>query len=194
MKFDYWNMTYLEYRNLIDVLISQNKTTGNTQSEDLFQYTQLNIKRMEHLDYSTQLFEEWQPFFKNLNSKLKWVVLTEGWCGDAAQLVPVFNKIAKASDGKIDLQILLRDENLELMDKYLTNGGRAIPKLICFDEFNNELWNWGPRPKDAQVLIDNLKEKQLDMNELKTELHSWYSQNKTLEVQLEVFQKFEQLN
>jgi len=187
-------MTYLTYRNLIGNLILQNKTTGNDQSEELINYAKLNIQRMNRLDKTTILNENWKPFFANLKNNLKWVVLTEGWCGDAAQIVPVLNKIAEASNGKIELELLLRDENLELMRKYLTKGGRAIPKLICYDENNNELWNWGPRPKEAQDLINQLKENKVDLNLLKTELHLWYTHNKTLNIQLEIFQSFTQTN
>jgi hypothetical protein len=187
-------MTYLTYRNLLEDLFLQNKTTGNDQSKEMINYAKLNIQRMKRLDKTTVINDNWKPFFENLKSNLKWVVLTEGWCGDAAQIVPVLNKIAAASNGKIELELLLRDENLELMDKYLTNGGRAIPKLICYDENNNELWNWGPRPKEAQDLIIQLKEKEVDLNELKTELHLWYTHNKTMNIQSEIFQNFSQTN
>lgn len=181
-------MTYLTYRNLIDSLILQNKTTGNDQSEEMINYAKLNIQRMNRLDKTTILNDNWNPLFENLKSNLKWVVLTEGWCGDAAQILPVINKIAEASNGKIELELLLRDENLELMDKYLTNGGRAIPKLICYDENNKELWNWGPRPKVTQELVNQLKENKVDLNELKRQLHLWYTHDKTLNIQLEIFQ------
>jgi thiol-disulfide isomerase/thioredoxin len=185
-------MTYLDYRNLIDNLILQNKTTGNDQSEEMINYAKLNIQRMNRLDKTTILNDNWAPFFESLKSNLKWVVLTEGWCGDAAQIVPVINKIAEASNGKIELELLLRDENLEMMDKYLTNGGRAIPKLICYDENNIELWNWGPRPKETQELVNQLKEDKVELNELKTQLHLWYTHNKTMNIQLEIFQNLAQ--
>lgn len=187
-------MTYITYRNLIDNLILQNKTTGNDQSEEMINYAKLNIQRMNRLDKTTILNDNWKPFFENLSSNLKWVVITEGWCGDAAQILPVLNKIAEASNGKIELELLIRDENLELMDQYLTNGGRAIPKLICYNENNKELWNWGPRPKEAQKLINQLKDNKVDLNELKTELHLWYTQNKTFNIQSEIFQSFTQTN
>jgi hypothetical protein len=187
-------MTYLNYRELIDSLIVQNKTTGNDQSEEMINYAKLNIQRMNRLDKTTILNDNWTPFFESLKSNLKWVVLTEGWCGDAAQIVPVINKIAEASNGKIELELLLRDENLALMDKYLTNGGRAIPKLICYDENNVELWNWGPRPIEAQKLVNQLKEDNVTLSELKTQLHLWYTHDKTMNIQLEIFQIFTQQN
>lgn len=183
-------MTYLEYRNLLNQLMIDKKTTGSDQSEEMIHYADLNIHRMNRLDKTTVLLNEWELLFNKMDGKIKWVVLTEGWCGDAAQIVPVINKIAEASSGKIDLQLLLRDENLELMDKYLTNGGRAIPKLICYDQNNNELWNWGPRPKGAQDFINQLKAEGADMNKIKTDLHMWYTKNKTIDTQNEIMSMF----
>jgi hypothetical protein len=170
--------------------MAEGKTTGNDQSEAMIHYAELNIQRMNRLDKTTVLIPEWNPFFSKINGKLKWVVLTEGWCGDAAQIVPVINKIAEASNGKIELELLLRDENIELMEKYLTNGARAIPKLICYNEINNELWNWGPRPEAGQHFIDELKANGADLNKIKTDLHLWYTKNKTIDIQIEIMGMF----
>jgi hypothetical protein len=173
------------------LFISKN-LRGKSIGKEMINYAKLNIQRMNRLDKTTILNDNWTPFFEDLESNLKWVVLTEGWCGDAAQIVPVINKIAEASNGKIELELLLRDENLVLMDKYLTNGGRAIPKLICYDENNKELWNWGPRPKVTQELVNQLKEDKVDLNELKTQLHLWYTHDKTMNIQLEIFERIAQ--
>ena len=66
---------------------------------------------------------------RNVKENWIWLILTEAWCGDAAQNIPTIEKIAREND-RIKTLYLLRDENLELMDKYLTGGARAIPKLI----------------------------------------------------------------
>jgi hypothetical protein len=183
-------MTYLEYRTLIEKLMEERKTTGNDQSDEMIHYAEMNIQRMNRLDKTIVLSENWIEFLNKNQVKYNWIVLTEGWCGDAAQIVPLINKIAENSNGNITLDLLLRDENLELMDNYLTNGTRAIPKLICFDLDKNELWNWGPRPKNAQLLINGLKEQGMDMKEIKTDLHLWYTKNKTLETQNEILLNF----
>jgi hypothetical protein len=85
-----------------------------------------------------------------------WVILTEPWCGDAAQCVPVIEKLA-LSAGNIQTLYLLRDEHPEVMDAYLTNGGRSIPKLICLDKTGKELFTWGPRPVVIQEVMNRLK-------------------------------------
>src|SRR5690606_26509598 len=120
------------YRELIDKLRSQNKTTGEDHSEDMLNYTDLNISRMNKWDKRFELSADVLALLKNTNRKEAWVVLTEAWCGDAAHAIPVMAKMAAASPN-IDLHLVLRDENLDLMDQYLTNGGRSIPKLIRVD-------------------------------------------------------------
>lgn len=183
-------MNYLEYKTLLNNLMAVGNTTGSDQSEAMIHYAELNIQRMKRLDKTTVLSKDWSSFLAKINTKLKWVVLTEGWCGDAAQIVPVINKIAEESNGKIELELLLRDENLTLMDRYLTNGGRAIPKLICYNENNEELWNWGPRPKGAQEFINQLKANGADLTKIKTDLHLWYTKNKTVDTQNEIMSMF----
>ncbi|MES2654505.1 MAG: thioredoxin family protein [Bacteroidota bacterium] len=183
-------MTYNEYRALTDELMVQGKTTGPNQSTDLTHYTELNIQRMKRLDKTTVLLNEWNAIFDSITEPLKWTVLAEAWCGDAAQIVPIMNKIAEASNGKISMDILLRDENLELMDQYLTNGSRGIPKLICYNANHDVLWNWGPRPKAAQDLMNELKALGKPMADIKTELHLWYTKDKTEQTQKELLAQF----
>lgn len=180
--------TYPEYRKLLVDLMAANKTTGPNQNADLLEYSKLNLQRMNRLDKTLVLQPELQSALQNLNRNLYWVVITEGWCGDAAQNVPLLGKIAEASGGKIKLDLVLRDENLELMDRYLTNGGRSIPKLICFDaETGEQLGTWGPRPAEAQTLFLDLKQKpDLSREEFTHALHLWYSQDKTQKMQQEI--------
>ncbi|PAF22912.1 thioredoxin family protein [Terribacillus saccharophilus] len=93
-------------------------------------------------------------FFNTLRTqKLRAIVLTEDWCGDAMLNLPIFYHIAQA--GAIDVRILHRDENLELMDQYLTNGkSRSIPIIIFINQNGDEVAKWGPRAPELQVYID----------------------------------------
>lgn len=180
--------TYTEYRNLLEQLQSQGLTTGENQSPEILEYARLNNQRMSRLDKMLELLPETLDAVRDLNRPLKWVVLTEGWCGDAAQNVPALAKIAQASGGKIDLILLLRDENLKLIDLYLTNGGRSIPKLICFDaETGEELGKWGPRPAEAQHLFLSLKnDPAISQQEFLQAVHQWYAQDKCQKLQMEI--------
>ena len=112
-------------------------------------------------------------------------MITESWCGDSAQNLPVVAKLA-ALNSNIDFKIVLRDSNLEFMDLYLTNGGRSIPKLIAFDKNNDELFNWGPRPAEAQKLFSDLKKDGMEVSEIHKELHLWYGRNRGKEVEKEI--------
>ena len=178
-------MAYDEYNRLIDELVRAGKTSGPNQSEELAQFTKLNQARMNRLAKTTELNDSIKDTIKNSNPKLIWLILTEAWCGDAAQNIPIIEKIARESDG-IKTLYLLRDENLELMDKYLTNGGRAIPKLICLDaETLEEIGTWGSRPAAADDYFKKLKAAGLEKPEIIEKIQRWYIEDKTESLQAE---------
>ena len=151
-------ISYKGYRSLVRNLLTEGKSTGPEQSEDLTNYSMLNDRRMKRLDKTIKISEETIQEFQKVKQPQTWLVLTEGWCGDAAQSLPILNKIA-SDTANIDLKIVLRDENLDLMDLFLTNGGRSIPKLIALDKDNNVLDLWGPRPTIATKMVVAYKEK-----------------------------------
>ena len=176
-------MYYDEYRRLIDAFLMVGKSTAKRESESLVEYSKLNVVRMNRLDKTTEIIPELQKKISEISAPQTWLVLTEGWCGDAAQIVPVFNKIAELNSN-IQLKLLLRDEHLELMNKYLTNGkSQSIPKLVVLDEHNNELFNWGPRPQALQELFYHMKANALNNDSIKEEIHKWYAKDKTVSIQ-----------
>lgn len=179
-------ISYTEYRTLINDLLKEKKATGSNQSEDLYNYSLLNEKRMKRLDKTIKLINSTIEALAKINTPQTWLLLTEGWCGDAAQNVPILQKIAEASN-QINLQIILRDENSELMDLFLTNGGKAIPKLIALDTDKNILFTWGPRPSIATKLIMDYKAKNgvVDAT-IKQELQVWYNKNKGVNLQEDI--------
>jgi hypothetical protein len=180
--------SYSEYRKLISDLLFDGKSTGNEQSEDLTHYSSLNETRMDRLDKTMRISDENSLKLKNLNGDYIWIVISEGWCGDAAQILPILNKMTIASENKIEMKIVLRDENEELMKLFLTNKKRAIPKLIIIDrETGSVLDSWGPRPKGATNLINDYKNKFGVINEkAKIELQLWYLKDKGLSTQEEI--------
>jgi|TARA_B110000977_G_scaffold62125_1_gene84517 hypothetical protein len=176
-------LSYEGYRAFVSALLTNGKATGMEQSEALTNYSLLNNKRMKRLDKTIKLSEETLQEFQKISEPKTWLVLTEGWCGDAAQSLPVLNKIAKSTD-KIDLKIILRDENLPLMDLFLTNGGRSIPKLIALDKDNNVIDSWGPRPTTASKMVADYKEKNGALDpQFKQDLQLWYNKDKGENVQ-----------
>ncbi len=179
--------SYQTYRQLISDLLASGKTTGPKQSEMLTQYTQLNVQRMQRLDKTTVLMPELRAAVQENPKSYYWLIITEGWCGDAAQIVPVLERIADASEGKIQTRYFLRDTNPDFIDAHLTNGGRAIPKLVILEKDTlTEVAEWGPRPQPAQQLYGSLKEAQTPFEELSTQLHTWYAKDKTLTLQAEL--------
>jgi hypothetical protein len=176
-------ISYIDYRTLVSNLLAEGKSTGPEQSEDLTNYSLLNDRRMKRLDKTIKISEETIQEFQKVSAPQTWLVITEGWCGDAAQNLPVLNKIATASD-YIDLKVLLRDENLALMDLFLTNGGRSIPKLIALDKDNNVIDSWGPRPTIATKMVADYKEKNGVLDpEFKQDLQVWYNKDKGQSIQ-----------
>ncbi|OJJ21666.1 thioredoxin family protein [marine bacterium AO1-C] len=181
---------YAEYREMIDQLLDENKTTGDNHSESMIHYTKMNVQRMKRLDKTVKLTEETLENVAQIERPQTWVVITEGWCGDAAQIVPVLEKIANSSD-KIDLKLILRDENPEVMDAYLTDGARSIPKLVALDsETLEEIGTWGPRPTPAHDMVLEYKETKESTGEsyleFATRLHKWYAKDKTQTTQQEL--------
>lgn len=181
------SISYNEYSKLIENLLAENKTTGNNHSENMIHYTELNKTRMDRWDKKYSPSEDTIKKVNTISKKQHWVVLTEGWCGDASHSLPIISKIANGQEN-IDVHVLLRDENLDLMDQYLTNGSRSIPKVIAFDEEMNELWNWGPRPKPAQDLFTQQKEDGLEKSEINLSLQKWYNKDKGKAIEEELLQ------
>lgn len=181
--------SFEEYRNLSEKLLSEGKTTGETQTKELVDYTKLNITRMNRISKTTIVTDELKKELSLINNKWIWLVLAEAWCGDVANILPVLSKIADESD-KIDLKIILRDENPDIMNAYLTNGGKSIPKLICLDaETLSENGNWGPRPAELQNFVIEYKKRDgFDIEELKKEVQLWYAGDKTMSIQGEILE------
>ncbi|GAB1463868.1 thioredoxin family protein [Pedobacter sp.] len=192
--FDKEALDYTSYRNLIDELLAKGETTGPDNSEAMLHYTKMNVQRMNRIDKTTVLGEELLLTLQKIEGKYRFLVITEGWCGDAAQIVPVINKIASAAPSKFDLKLVLRDKNLPLIDAHLTNGGRAIPVLLILDEAGNlVLPKWGPRPVAIQNLMIEWKKEGLEMPELAEKLHGWYAKDKTVATQQELNELLKQL-
>ncbi len=180
--------TYEEYRQMGKDLLSQGKTTGPNQSESYLQYSSLNDHRMDRLDKMVQLVPEAASVLSRLKGKQYWLVISELWCGDAAQNLPVLAKLVNATT-HIEMRIILRDENPEVMEAYLTNGTRSIPKLIVLGEKLEELWTWGPRPAGAQKLMDDFKASGgADKNLIITEIQKWYNADNGVSVQKEILE------
>ena len=172
-------ISYESYRTLVHELAEKGSTTGHEKTEALANYTMLNDRRMKRWDKTVKISDEVKDKISGFKGNVTWLVITESWCGDAAHVIPVLNKIAELSDG-IDLKLVLRDENEALMDQFLTNGGRAIAKLIMIENTTGEVLNtFGPRPSKATQLVNDYKAKHGVLTpEFKEDLQVWYNKDK----------------
>jgi hypothetical protein len=149
-------MSYGSYMTLTEQLVEEGRTSGPNQSEPYVYYTKLNFQRMKRLNKTIEVPARIIELLKEKAANWTWVIITEPWCGDAAQCVPVLEKIAQ-TNSFVKTAYLFRDEHPEVMDAYLTNGGRSIPKLICLDQDGMEVFTWGPRPAVIQEVMNRLK-------------------------------------
>lgn len=179
-------ISYSAYRKLIKELLIQKKSTGAEQNEELLNYSKLNDKRMDRLDKTLKISAETQSAINGLKNNFTFLVIAEGWCGDAAQILPVLNKIAETST-KIDMKIVLRDENLALMNQFLTNGSQSIPKIIIVDHKNKVINSWGPRPSVATKMVLDYKEQNGSLDaDFKKNLQIWYNKDKGASTQEDI--------
>ena len=186
------SVSYDTYRKMVSDLLDEGKSTGPNQSEALLNYSSLNDARMNRLDKKTKLSDVTISALKNTKSSQTWLLITEGWCGDAAQIGPVVNKMSLETD-KVDFKVVLRDENEELMNQFLTNGSKSIPKLVVLDENNDVISSWGPRPSIATKMVNDYKEKHGGLDaDFKRDLQVWYNKNKGENIQEDIVAFLEQ--
>lgn len=174
-------MDYTQYNLLFKQLVEEERTTGE-QDQEKIDYTKLNFSRTKRLDKTAKIEAEQAEVFKNIPTKQTWLVISEPWCGDAAQTLPFLNRISEISKN-IDLKIVLRDENLELMDRFLTNGSRSIPMIIMLDEQLEVIQQWGPRSKAATKLVTDYKEEHGVIDDaFKEIIQVWYNNDKGVSI------------
>ena len=178
-------MTYQKYSGMTREE-SANTITDKLTAEEKVRYDiiKVNIQRMSRIDKSYEPGIDIRDEIDKIGESQLWMVITENWCGDSAQNLPYIAKIASLNQ-KIDLRLILRDTNPNIMNHYLTNGTRSIPILVSFDSAGNELFRWGARPKGAQELVSTLKEQGFEKKYYLEKLHSWYARNKGADIEKE---------
>jgi thiol-disulfide isomerase/thioredoxin len=173
------SISYADYFRLMQQLVQNKFTTGSDISEANINYTMLNEKRMSRWNKKLEISETYKAKILEFNSEIIWLVITESWCGDAAHLLPVMNKVAELNPN-INLRIVLRDDNEGLMNQFLTNGSKSIPKLIMIDTDSLKvIASYGPRPSTATAMVENYKKEHGQLTpEFKEDLQRWYNKDK----------------
>ncbi|MEQ9299234.1 MAG: thioredoxin family protein [Cyclobacteriaceae bacterium] len=182
------SITYPQYVELVTDLAANGGTTGD-QKDDLINFTKLNAQRSKRITKTVKLEELTTQAVKHIQEAQTWLVISESWCGDAANSLPMLAKMADENE-LINLRVVLRDEDTELIDTFLTRGGRSIPKLIALDGEHNVLFTWGPRPSEAQKLYDDWRNDpdHVPYAEFQITMQQWYNQNKGVALQQELTQ------
>ena len=114
------------------------------------------------------------------------LILAEDWCGDASSTVPLVAKLVDHVAG-LELRVLRRDENPDVMDRYLTNGSRSIPVVIALDQDYRELGHWGPRPRELQAWV-MANRGAVPKGELYPKVRQWYARDQGESTLREVLQ------
>jgi thiol-disulfide isomerase/thioredoxin len=171
-------ISYQQYRAFVESHTTNGTNSGDELTEALTTYTGLNNQRMKRLDRTLKFLPEYQDFLSAFHKEVYFLIITESWCGDAAQTMPMMNKVAEAAG--IDFKVVLRDEHPLLMDHFLTNGARSVAKLILIDKNTHlPITTWGPRPtKATQLVADEKAAKGVLLPEFKQELQKWYNKDK----------------
>lgn len=189
------SISFQEYMQLTKSIIESKEPPLPYNDPKMMKYTMQNMERMNRVLNTLSIDQKLYNLLHNNQRNMVWVVLTEPWCGDASQIVPALAAFADVASN-ISFQILLSDTHSEIMDRYLTNGGRSIPKLVCFDENTwQEIGTWGPRPKSIQQIVTEQKNNpNLSFGEKVRQIHAWYEENKTRDIQLEFIELLKQWN
>lgn len=178
------SMNFNDYQQEFEAILSGALVSGVYEDPHFINYTKLNHSRLNRWLKKGELLAETKRVLATIQTPQKWVLITEPWCGDAAHIVPFIVMMAEQNKS-ISLEIQLRDSNSEI-DSYLTNGGKAIPKLIIRNDANEDLAIWGPRPAQCQKVFTALKESGAELDELKIGLQEWYNGNHGVAIQEEI--------
>lgn len=178
-------MQFEEYIAYFQAILENPNQYEGYQDEEILTYTKLNWSR------TNRWLKKFEPNSKTISlinaieTKQHWILITEPWCGDAAHSVPMIYQIVR-NNPMITLDIQLRDSEPYMIDQYLTNGGKSIPKLIIRNEHDEDIAVWGPRPQGCTELFVMMKEKGAEFNEIKEEIQKWYNQDKGSELEQEL--------
>lgn len=170
-------MNYENYKKLFDEILDSPSPAPPYDDEMYLNYVRLNKARMKRWDRQIVLDEYMTMQLKQITHPQHWIIITEPWCGDAAHILPLLVQMTEQNE-LLTYDIQLRDSAPFLIEKYLSNGSKSIPKLIVRDEADNDIFVWGSRPVAAQKVADELKANKASKPEILDALQRWYNEDK----------------
>lgn len=178
-------LTYEAYQAHWQQQLTQSLKGLDVQARRNHFYRRYNQERAARVRAAYQPSEALQAALAEITEPQVWLVITEPWCADSAYALPILAAAADANPN-LTLRLLLRDEHPAVMDRYLTRGGRAIPKLIAFAEEGTELFQWGARPQALYDLRDQWQAEGLAGAALSNAGVAWYDEGGWQEVDREL--------
>ncbi len=183
-------MEITTYEKQFDDILDGVNNSYPYDNEDYVNYVKMNKARIRRWNKTGKLLPKIEATINKIDQPLKWVLITEPWCGDAAHSHAFIGKLA-ALNPNITLTIQNRDAEGSEIDNYLTNGGKSIPKLIVRDDNGKDIFDWGPRPAEPQAIVMRHKEDNITSAEdKKKELQVWYNKDKGVSIQEELNELF----
>ena len=170
-------LTYAAYMDVMAGAADAPEPADDAEAAERISYTKLNLHRSGRISRTWRPSDELAALAARLAGPQLWMALTEPWCGDSAQCLPCLAVLAKDLPA-VDLRMVLRDDNLDIMDQFLTDGKKSIPILVAFDPDGAELFRWGPRPAAAQAVVDEAKTEGLEKPDMLERLHLWYGRDR----------------
>lgn len=155
--------------------------------EGYVQYYSMGLQRMNRINKTFQFDQMIEKELEKVEiSDLKFLTITEGWCGDASQIVPVVHQLAQKLN--IENRYISRDENLNLMENYKTNGSISIPIVIGLNGEGEEVFRFGPRPQHGMDLLKQHKENpdKYSKDDFHEDLQQYYNSNKGKDIVNEI--------
>ncbi len=171
------SLTYDQYHTLMQEQAAASAEGLNAEAAEKLEFTKLNLHRSERIGRTYKAPAQIKELIATITTPQTWLVLTEPWCGDSAQCLPYMAELARLNSN-ISLRMILRDDNPDIMDQFLTDGKRSIPRLVIFDVNGCQITDWGPRPADAQVVFNDAKEAGLEKKDVLEKLHLFYGRNR----------------
>ena len=185
----YWENAVSYPTYLLDSEAKIQSLENNTSEEDktYLEYYKLGLMRMHRVDKTYKPQEDLVEKFNKKDFKGKFLIISEGWCGDAAMILPVINTFFSPTN---EVRITYRDQN-DLIDGYLTNGGKSIPIILILDENDTVIAHWGPRPEAGMDLLAKHKAnpENYTKDDFHNELQVYYTKNKGKDIIEELLEK-----
>ncbi|RQP08536.1 MAG: thioredoxin family protein [Chryseobacterium sp.] len=150
---EYWNEA-ISYEKYIQDATERMNAPLTDEDREMHEYYKLGLQRMERMQKKYQPDAEQLQTLADKNFDGKVMIISEAWCGDASQCVPVVNAFFS---GNNEVRISYRDGENSAIDHFLTNGGKSIPIVVLLDDDFNVIAHWGPRPAHGTELLQKYK-------------------------------------